>query len=100
MVKFCSRPGALTGGWPELLPPASITVSKGLRGHGFEIILPRPVDRGELVDQINQRLEKDLDIEQRQSWLRGSLEFWVPRRPDKVLGDDTKGQISGKATAK
>ncbi len=31
-------------------------VEKGLRGHGFEVILLRPVDVGELVDQIKQRL--------------------------------------------
>ncbi len=91
MVKFCSRPGALTGGRPELLPPAGIPISISLRGHGFEMILPRPVDRGELAVQIKQPLDKDLDIERRQSWARGSLEFWVPRRPDKVPGDDSKG---------
>ena len=38
-------------------------VEKGLRGHGFEMILLRPVDVGELVDQIKQRLEKDMEIE-------------------------------------
>jgi CheY-like chemotaxis protein len=38
-------------------------VEKGLRGHGFEMILLRPVDVNELVDQIKQRLEKDLEIE-------------------------------------
>ena len=38
-------------------------VEKGLRGHGFEMILLRPVDVGELVDQIKQRLEEDLEIE-------------------------------------
>jgi len=32
-------------------------VEKGLRGHGFEMTLLRPVDVGELVDQIKQRLE-------------------------------------------
>ena len=32
-------------------------IEKGLRGHGFEMILLRPVDAGELVDQIEQRLE-------------------------------------------
>jgi len=36
-------------------------VEKGLRGHGFEVILLRPIDVGELVDQIRQRLEKDLE---------------------------------------
>ena len=34
-------------------------VEKGLRGHGFEMILLRPVDVGELVDQIKQRLEEE-----------------------------------------
>jgi DNA-binding response OmpR family regulator len=38
-------------------------VEKGLGGHGFEMILLRPVDVGELVDQINQRLEEDSEIE-------------------------------------
>ena len=52
MVKFCSRPGALTGGRPELLPSAGITVSKGLRGHGFEMIMPRPIDIGDVFHQI------------------------------------------------
>ncbi len=33
-------------------------VEKGLRGHGFEMILLRPVDVGELVDQIKQRLKR------------------------------------------
>ena len=31
-------------------------VEKGLRGHGFEVILLRPVNVGELVDQIKRRL--------------------------------------------
>ena len=38
-------------------------VDKGLRGHGFEMILLRPVDVNELVDQIKQRLEENLEIE-------------------------------------
>jgi len=38
-------------------------VEKGLRGHGFEMILLRPVDMNELVDQIKQRLEDGLEIE-------------------------------------
>ena len=33
-------------------------VEKGLRGHGFEMTFLRPVDVGELVEQIKQRLEK------------------------------------------
>ena len=35
-------------------------VEKCLRGHGFEMILLRPVDVGELVDQIKQRLERQV----------------------------------------
>ena len=35
-------------------------IEKGLEGHGFEMILLRPVDVGELVDQIKQRLEKTI----------------------------------------
>lgn len=38
-------------------------VEKGLRGHGFEMILLRPVDVGELVDQIKQRLEGEQEVE-------------------------------------
>lgn len=36
-------------------------VEKGLHGHGFEMILLRPVDLGELVDQIKQRLEENFE---------------------------------------
>jgi CheY-like chemotaxis protein len=36
-------------------------IEKGLRGRGFEMILLRPIDVGELVDQIRQRLEKELE---------------------------------------
>jgi len=38
-------------------------IEKGLKGHGFEMILLRPVDVDELVDQIKQRLEGELEIE-------------------------------------
>jgi len=38
-------------------------VEKSLRGHGFEMILLRPVDVGELVDQIKQRLGENLEME-------------------------------------
>jgi len=38
-------------------------IEKGLKGHGFEMILLRPVDVNELVDQIKQRLEGDVVIE-------------------------------------
>jgi len=41
----------------------SYIVEKGLRGRGFEVILLRPVDVGELVDQIKQRLDEDLEID-------------------------------------
>ncbi|MGO8792629.1 MAG: hypothetical protein ACLQVL_35300 [Terriglobia bacterium] len=33
-------------------------VEKDLRGHGFEMTLLRPLDVGEIVDQIKQRLEQ------------------------------------------
>lgn len=33
-------------------------VEKGLRGHGFEMILLRPVDVGDLVEQIKRRSEE------------------------------------------
>jgi len=35
----------------------SLIAEKGLKGRGFEVILFRPVDMGELVEQIKQRLE-------------------------------------------
>ena len=35
-------------------------VEKGLGGRGFEVTLLRPVDVGELVDQIKQRLERQV----------------------------------------
>lgn len=38
-------------------------IDKGLRGHGFEMILLRPVDVGELVEQIKRRLGQDREIE-------------------------------------
>jgi CheY-like chemotaxis protein len=41
----------------------SYIIERGLRGHGFEMILLRPVDVGEVVDQIKQRLEENLEIE-------------------------------------
>jgi CheY-like chemotaxis protein len=49
--------------WSTKLPiwiiaSRSYIIEKGLRGHGFEMILLRPVDVGELVDQIKQRLEQ------------------------------------------
>jgi CheY-like chemotaxis protein len=54
--------------WSRKLPiwiiaSRTFIVEKGLRGRGFEVILLRPVDVGELVDQIKRRLEKDLETE-------------------------------------
>lgn len=46
-----------------VLASRSYIIEKGLRGHGFEMILLRPVDVGELVEQIKQRLEENLGIE-------------------------------------
>ena len=36
----------------------SYIIEKGLHGHGFEMTLLRPVDVGELVEQIKRRLER------------------------------------------
>ena len=41
-----------------IIASRTFVVEKGLRGHGFEMILLRPVDVGELVDQIKRRLEE------------------------------------------
>ncbi len=54
--------------WSRKLPiwiiaSRTFIVEKGLRGHGFEVTLLRPVDVSELVDQIKQRLEENLEIE-------------------------------------
>lgn len=54
--------------WSRKLPiwiiaSRTFIIEKGLRGHGFEMILLRPVDVGELVEQIKRRLEEDLEIE-------------------------------------
>jgi CheY-like chemotaxis protein len=46
-----------------IIASQAFIIEKGLRGRGFEMILLRPVDLGELVDQIKRRLEKDLEIE-------------------------------------
>jgi DNA-binding response OmpR family regulator len=48
--------------WSRKLPiwiiaSRTYIVEKGLRGHGFEVTLMRPVDVGELVEQIRQRLD-------------------------------------------
>jgi len=53
----------LLASWSRKVPmwiiaSQTFIVEKGLRGHGFEMTLLRPVDVGELVDQITQRLEK------------------------------------------
>lgn len=37
----------------------SLITGKSLRGRGFEMILFRPIDLGELVDQIKRRVEGD-----------------------------------------
>lgn len=36
----------------------SLIAGKSLRGRGFEMILFRPIDLGELVDQIKRRIEE------------------------------------------
>jgi DNA-binding response OmpR family regulator len=36
----------------------NLMAEKRLKGRGFEVILFRPVDMGELVEQIKQRLER------------------------------------------
>jgi CheY-like chemotaxis protein len=47
--------------WAQQIPTwiiasRSAIVERDLRGHGFEIILFRPVDVGELVEQIKRRI--------------------------------------------
>jgi CheY-like chemotaxis protein len=58
---------ALSAWSPEIpiwtIASRTYIIEKGLGGPGFEMILLRPVDVGELVDQIKQRLEKDSEIE-------------------------------------
>jgi CheY-like chemotaxis protein len=54
--------------WSRKLPiwivaSRAYIIEKGLRGHGFEMILLGPVDVGELVEQIKQRLEEHMEIE-------------------------------------
>jgi DNA-binding response OmpR family regulator len=49
--------------WSRKLPlwiiaSRTYIVEKGLRGHGFEMTLLRPIDVGELVDQIKRRLDR------------------------------------------
>jgi CheY-like chemotaxis protein len=41
-----------------IIASRSFITEKGLRGHGFEMTFLRPVDVGELIDQIKQRLER------------------------------------------
>jgi len=38
----------------------SLIVDKKLKGRGFEVILFRPIDVGEVVEQIDRRLGKDI----------------------------------------
>jgi DNA-binding response OmpR family regulator len=45
-----------------IIASQTFIVDKGLRGHGFEMIMLRPVDLGELVDQIKQRLDEDMEV--------------------------------------
>jgi DNA-binding response OmpR family regulator len=50
-------------GWSRRVPiwiiaSRTFIVKAGLRGRGFEMILLRPVDVGELVEQIKRRLEE------------------------------------------
>jgi CheY-like chemotaxis protein len=52
----------LLAAWAKQLPvwviaSRNLIVQKTLKGRGFEIILFRPVDVGELVDQIKHRVE-------------------------------------------
>jgi CheY-like chemotaxis protein len=48
-------------GWARQIPTwilasGSLIVDKSLKGRGFELILFRPIDVGELVEQIKRRL--------------------------------------------
>jgi DNA-binding response OmpR family regulator len=54
--------------WSRMVPiwiiaSRTYIVEKGLRGHGFEMIMLRPVDVNELVDQIKQRLKDNWESE-------------------------------------
>jgi CheY-like chemotaxis protein len=49
--------------WSRKLPiwiiaSRNYIVEKDLRSHGFELVMLRPVDMGELVNQIEQRMER------------------------------------------
>ena len=39
-----------------IIASRSMIVDQGLKGRGFEVVLFRPVDVGELVDQVKRRL--------------------------------------------
>jgi CheY-like chemotaxis protein len=41
-----------------IIASRSLIAEKRLKGRGFEVILFRPVDMGELVEQVKQRLER------------------------------------------
>lgn len=52
----------ILAGWSKQVPiwilaSRSLIVEKNLKGRGFEMILLRPVDMSELVEQIKRRLE-------------------------------------------
>ena len=38
----------------------SLIIDKKLKGRGFEVILFRPIDVGEIVEQVKRRLEKEI----------------------------------------
>ena len=53
-IELLSRWAAQIPTW--IIASRSTIVERDLRGHGFEVILFRPVDVGELVEQIKRRL--------------------------------------------
>ena len=59
-----TREAELLAAWAKQVPiwiiaSHSLIVDKKLKGRGFEVILFRPIDVGEVVEQIKRRLAKN-----------------------------------------